>query len=280
MLFPFILIEADDTISSMSPGVPHKNILVLTLPRSGSGYLSHLLRRHHLISFHHEYLMPQARREERLMEGGLGRPGLRFMTHLVLHRAKRRDLRRFLASAPESSLVGASTDPFAEGFSAAEVRSVINPATRVVLLTRENALKQYISILNVRAEREAGNPRPGKSYHPRAETTDRQFRIGREDVLEIARLEDQRRRLLEMAAAFDVPPLRLTYERDINNPEAMPLLQKLAEFLDIDLPDTWRSLASNEPGPTGYHKIVSDDLRRVIENYDEVAADPATARYL
>ena len=126
----------------------------------------------------------------------------------------------------------------------------------------------------------AGNPHPEASYQRRAGTARRQFTIGRDAVVEIGRLEDQRRRLLDTAETLDVPRLHLTYERDINTRDPMPLLKRLAEFLDIDPACGWRSKASVEPGATRFHKLVSDDLRRVIENYEAVAADPAMARFL
>jgi hypothetical protein len=264
----------------MFGGASHTNLLVLKLPRTGGAYLAHLLRRHQRISFHHEYLMPHARREELLLRGRLGWPVLRTATKVLLHRAKAKDLRRFLATSTESSLVGASIDPIAEGLGAAELRGLLNPGTRVIVLTRENPLKQYISILNVRAERDAGNPRPDKSYTDDGRMTERGFHIGREARGEIARLKRQRRELIQLSEALDAPVLPLTYEADINLTNPEPLLRSLASYLDLGDPEAWMAALPLHSGAARYHKLVNDDLRRVIQNYDEVAADPRLMRYL
>jgi hypothetical protein len=264
----------------MFGGAPHTNLLVLKLPRTGGAYLAHLLRRHERISFHHEYWMPHARREELLMRGRLGWPLVRSATKALSRRAKARDLRRFLATSTEASLVGASIDPIAEGLGAAELRGLLNSGTRVIVLTRENPLKQYVSILNVRAERDAGNPRPEKSYTDDGRMTERGFRLEREARGEIARLRRERRELIQLSEALDAPVLYLTYEHDINLPDPAPLLRSLASFLELDDPEAWIASVPQHRGAVRYHKLVSDDLRRVIENYDEVSTDPRLARYL
>jgi hypothetical protein len=258
----------------------HKNLLVLKLPRTGSTYLAHLLRQHPQISFHHDYLNVHASRQAQLLSGPLGMRGVRRITRMVLRRAKWRDLARLLATSSAKGITGASIDPYKERLAEPALRRIVNPETRIVVLTRENLLKQRISQLNVEAEKSAGTERLYERYNDEGKVTDRKFHLGPDAVAEIEALDRQRAGLLSMVEALDVPRLYLTYEAHINVEDKQPLLELLAEFVDVPLPDDWRVDARPQPDVPRYHKLVSDDLRAVIENYDEIAANAAMAKFL
>ena len=54
----------------------------------------------------------------------------------------------------------------------------------------------------------------------------------------------------------------------------------LSEFLELPVAPAWREDIRPVANAPKYHKLVSDDLRQVIENYDEVAAHAAMQQYL
>jgi hypothetical protein len=254
---------------------------MIKLPRTGSTYLAHLLRSHPRISFHHEYLNPYATRKSELLRGPLGMRGARRIVHWAIAKAKWRSLSELLGSeTKDRSIVGASINPFKEGLTESALGRVINPATRVIVLSRENLLKQHISHLNVLAEKAAGTTRPYKSYSEDGRPTDRRFHLGADSLAEIEKLENQRRALFALVEAVEAPKLFLTYEAHVNVADKEPTLELLARFLDVDIPPGWREEDRPAKGVPRYHKLVSDDLRRVIENYDEIAANAAIAKFL
>jgi hypothetical protein len=149
-----------------------------------------------------------------------------------------------------------------------------------MVLTRKNLLKQYISHLNVRAEAEARHDLPYKSYRQDGRVTDRKFVVGLQAVAKIEHYDRQRQKLLDMAGTLDVPKLYLTYEDHINVRDKAPLLKAVSEFLEMDLPEVWHVDQRPAAEAPRYHKLVSDDLRQVIENYDEIAEIPSIAKFL
>lgn len=264
----------------MSSPTPLPNVLMVKLPRTGSTYLAYLLAGHTRISFHHEYLNPYSGRRQRLMSGPLGIPGVRYIVGRAIARAKWRSLEQLLTSSSESAIVGASINPFKEALTEAALKRVVNPATRLIVLSRDNLLKQHISHLNVLAEKEAGTIRPYKSYNEDGSVTDRKIHVSSDAVTAIDQLERQRRGLLEIVKSVNVPKLFLTYEEHINVTDKEPTLALLSEFLGVAIPPAWREDIRPVENAPKYHKLVSDDLRQVIENYDEIAANAAMQKYL
>jgi hypothetical protein len=259
---------------------PQINLLLLKLPRTGSTYLAHALRQHPLITIHQEYFNSYADRRKRIMRGPLGLRGVRRITDMALKQAKLRDLRRFLESSSAEQINGASINPFKDRMSAADLHRVVNRETHVMVLTRRNLLKQYISQLNVQAEMEAKHVIPYKSYRQDGRVTDRKFFVSPQAVAKIEQLDLQRQRLLEAADTLDVPKLYLTYEDHINVSDKEPLLSAVSEFLEVDPPENWSVDERPAAEAPRYHKLVSDDLRQVIENYDEIAEIPSMAKFL
>jgi hypothetical protein len=253
---------------------------MVKLPRTGSTYLAYLLGSHSRISFHDEYLNRYAERRKRLVSGPLGIRGVRRIVGRAVDWAKWRGLEQLLTTSSESAVVGASINPFKEGLTEATLRQVVNPATRLIVLSRDNLLKQHVSHLNVLAEKEAGTIRPYKSYNEEGRVTDRRIHVGAEALAAIDWLERQRRGLFDIVASVDVPKLFLTYEEHINVTDKEPTLALLSEFLKVPIAPAWREDIRPVANAPKYHKLVSDDLRQVIENFDEIAAHAAMRKYL
>jgi hypothetical protein len=259
---------------------PNENLLLLKLPRTGSTYLAHILRQHPRLTMHHEYLNKHTARRVSLMKGPLGIRGVRRLTNSVLRKAKWRDLGQLLASSSESQITGASVNPLKEQMAEPDLRQIVNTGTRIIVLTRKNLLKQHISHLNVSAEQEAGAKMPYKSYRHDGQTTQRKFFISPDAVSSIEKLDRNRERILTMVEKLDNPKLFITYEEHINVNEKEPVLRAFAEFLDIEYPDIWPTDDQPAEDAPRYHKLVSDDLRDVIENYDDIASNPVLAKFL
>ena len=83
-----------------------------------------------------------------------------------------------------------------------------------------------------------------------------------------------------MVANLHVPKLFITYEEHINVANKEPVLRAFADFLDIDYPEAWPTDEPQAENAPRYHKLVSDDLHDVIENYNEIAANPVMAQFL
>jgi hypothetical protein len=258
----------------------HKNLLLLKLPRTGSTYLAHVLRQHPQITIEQEYFNSYADLRQRIMQGPLGLRGVRRISDMVLKQVKLRDLGRFLKSSSPDQILGASINPFKDRMNSADLHRVVNRHTRIMVLTRRNLLKQYISHLNVQAETEARHVIPYKSYRQDGRVTDRRFVISPQAIAEIEQLDGQRQKLLDMVDTLEAPRLCLTYEDHINISDKEPLLNAVSEFLELDLPEVWPVDQRPAADAPRYHKLVSDDLARVIENYDEIAENPSIAKFL
>jgi hypothetical protein len=259
---------------------PQKNLLLLKLPRTGSTYLAHVLRQHPLITIEQEYFNSYTDRRKRIMRGPLGLRGVRRVSDMVLKQVKLRDLGRFLKTSSTEQIIGASINPFKDRMNSADLHRVVNRHTRIIVLTRSNLLKQHISHLNVQAETEAQHVIPYKSYRQDGRVTDRKFVISPQAIAEIEQLDSQRQKLLGMVDTLEVPSLCLTYEDHINIGDKEPLLKAVSAFLELDLPQVWHVDQRPAADAPRYHKLVSDDLARVIENYDEIAQIPSIAKFL
>ena len=257
-----------------------KNLLILKLPRTGSTYLAHILRQHPGLTVHQEYLNKHADRRKLLLSTPLGVRGVRDVVTSIICNRKWLDLGQLLTTSSSSHMIGATVNPLKEHMTEGDLHKVINNGTRVIVLTRKNLLKQHISQLNVKAEKEAGTERPYKSYRHDGTTTNRRFRISTEAITEIESLSEHRERLLQMVANLHVPKLFITYEEHINVSNKEPVLRAFADFLEIDYPDTWPTDEPQAENAPRYHKLVSDDLHDVIENYNDIATNPVMAQFL
>lgn len=264
----------------MIRGPKNPNLLLLKLPRTGSTYLSKLLQQHEQISFHIEYLNKYSRHQKNLLNGPAGVRGVRSVFARLLKSMKRRDLRRLLRGSSANIMVGASLNPLKERMSAADLSKVINEDTRIIVLTRSNVLKQYISHLNVEAERAAGARKPHHVYNDAKRSSGRKFHITEKAIDKIINLEYQRNCLFEMIDSLDVPKLFLNYEEHIFVGDKSRLVTQLTQFLDLEESHAWQPETGAKGRTSKYHKIVKDDLREVIQNYDSLPNHPVIGKYL
>ena len=135
-------------------------------------------------------------------------------------------------------------------------------------------------VFNVKMEKATGAARPFEPYGERAESPKRQFSIDADAISKIRVLEKQRGALLGMSKSIDAPILPLTYDDDINTPDKHKTLEKLRDFLEINDSPAWQPGDCVKSRDQDYHKLVNDDLRSVIENYDEIAGLPDFQKYL
>lgn len=257
-----------------------KNILMLKLPRTGSTYLAHLLSSHEQITFKHEFLN-RFKGKQQLSVGGIWRlPVLRTLRHQRIRNQKCQALTSFLSAPGPTPCVGASLNPFKVSFHEAHLRRLVNDKTAIIVLTRTNLLKQHISHLNVLAEKQAGTERPYKSYNSDKSFADRTFFIGSEAIEEIEKLEGFRQTFMNMVESLPSRKLFLTYEDDINVPDKSATFSKLLDFLELPASPVWTAENADNNRDQHFHKLVRDDLRSVIENYEEVAQIDSMRQYL
>ena len=83
-----------------------------------------------------------------------------------------------------------------------------------------------------------------------------------------------------MVEKISAPKLYLTYEEDVKVPKKLPIFEKLAEFLGLPIAEIWSPEESDLKRDMHLHKLVSDDLRSTIRNYDEVSENVSLRQYL
>lgn len=256
------------------------NILLLKLPRTGSTYLGELLDSHSRIRFANEFLNPFSQKQRLLSRGLLNHIKLDRPFRAHIQKKKCAALQGYLSCSSQRCVHGASLNPFKERLNAHDLAKLITDESRVIVLVRNNLLKQHVSALNVLAEKRSGAINPHQPYGGSPGSTERRFVIGLRDLESIGHLEQRRGRLLDLANSIDRPKLVLTYEDDINIPDRNLLTDKLADFLQLDINDGWKwgGAIKHVSGP--FRKLVSDDLEAVIENFDEVRTWPQLQPYL
>lgn len=138
---------------------------------------------------------------------------------------------------------------------------------RIVVLRRDNILKQAISALNARRLLTATKDSERPSAHVTMENAAvlEQFKTEKLKV-EIAELHQvvngirrSRHRLDLLASEIAGAKKEVRYEDFVSNPREF--MMGLCEFIGVD---------PNKIGTQAYMKITSDNLADVVENYDEV----------
>lgn len=170
-----------------------------------------------------------------------------------------------------------AADDIAEAFRPAGQASVLGRLgsrfrklpLRVVLLVRTNSLKQAVSEMS--AEKR-GNWASDRS---RAGGTEA-IAIETFDIAELQKkvkaLSHRSIRLRRLMQSLHAEELEITYEELQTNPKA--LYGRVFDFLGVPPPPADFEYSA------GFTKLLSDDLREVIANFDEVRAVPEFAKYL
>ncbi len=226
---------------------------------------------HESTTFKNEYFNTVKRDLNSRYKGRIGR--------FVLSRRKKalktKSLVKFLnQKLDRKKIIGVAVNPMKETL---DYSKVLNKETKLIVLTRENHIKQWISVKNVHAERDEGHEKPFHAYSNDRANANRKFRIEEDDIVNILDLKEKHQRFLNMMDNLESPKLRLTYEEDINA-DPRQLMEKVADFLELGFSRRWEEELTT--GKSGYHKLVNDDLREVIENYDELTAHEDLKVYL
>lgn len=154
------------------------------------------------------------------------------------------------------------------GFLAKSRRGPAAPVA-ILVLERANKLKQALSVY-LSQERGSWESSLG-GIKDKTALARRRFDLPRLRGL-VQDLEAQAEGLTAIASRLSAGPLQVTYEDLVTQPAATygrVFAHIGAPPVDADFDFT-----------AGFTKIASDDLRELVENYDQLAADPALARYL
>jgi LPS sulfotransferase NodH len=237
--------------------------LVLKLARTGSTLLSDVLASHPSVQCEREYL-----------NAFLDAPT----------RGKVDALAAFYRQPPSDVLAfGQTMNPFKYGLAARDIaaafqawphraaRRVLPPRpmpAKLIVLRRTNALKQAVSEVLAREITWASNL---DEIDDPALLANRTFAV---DELEakVEQIEAASQGLGELAAALRAPTLDLSYEE--LQRDAPAVAQSTFAFLEVPAPP-----AGFDP-EAGYTKVLSDDLREVVANYDDLTRSPTFAPYL
>jgi LPS sulfotransferase NodH len=248
-----------------------RGFLVLKLPRTGSSMVGKVLDAHPSVECVNEYL-------NRYLD--------------ARRRVKIRALRSFYRSPPlrdpqgSDRVVGQTMNPFKYGLGAADIASAVAPfglrlagprlmarrrqsPIRLIVLLRENLLKQAVSMYLAR--------RRGKFEGSRHMIDD--LSVVKRQVIDVpklagivATLRNDSERLRQLATRLHAETMHVMFEQLQDDP--VGTFESVFEYLRVP------------PAPTdfdytaGFKKILSDDLRDVAENYEELERDPMLAPYL
>jgi LPS sulfotransferase NodH len=247
-----------------------QQFLVLKLPRTGSTMLGHVLHAHPQVVCYTEYL--NRVRDKTTAE-------------------KVAFIRAFYDDPPtrpsdENGALGQTMNPFKYDLDALDVASAWAPGwlplavrratvpwrqlpIRVLLLERRNKLKQAISHASVHQR--------GSYASDLDDVEDEEELVGQ--TFDVAALEHQvvaaenrARRLKTVANRLRAPRMTITLEDVQADPQRE--FDAMFEFLGVPpVPEGFDYTA-------GHTKVLSDDLRDVVANYDELERSPILAPYL
>jgi LPS sulfotransferase NodH len=248
-----------------------RGFLVLKLPRTGSSMFGKVLDAHPSVDCVNEYLN-------------------RYL--YARRRVKVRALRSFYRSPPlddprgSARVVGQTMNPFKYKLGAAEIASAVAPSglrlagqrliarrsqppIRLIVLLRENLLKQAVSMYLAL--------RRGKFESGRHKVDD--LSVVKGQVIDVPKLasivttlRNDSERLRQLATRLHAETMHVTFEQLQDDP--IGTFESVFEYLSVP------------PAPTdfdytaGFKKILSDDLREVAENYEELERDPMLVPYL
>lgn len=247
-----------------------QQFLVLKLPRTGSTMLGHVLHAHPQVVCYTEYL--NRVRDKTASE-------------------KVAFLRAFYEDPPTrppdpDGALGQTMNPFKYDLDALDVASAWAPGwlplsvrrvtvpyrrlpIRVLLLERRNKLKQAISHASVHQR--------GSYASDLDEVEDETELVGQ--TFDVAALEHQvtaaenrARRLRTVAQRLRAPRLVVTLEDVQADPKRA--FDEMFDFLGVP------AAPSDFDYTAGHTKVLSDDLRDVVANYDELQRSPILAPYL
>jgi LPS sulfotransferase NodH len=243
-----------------------KKFLVLKLPRTGSTLLGKVLNNHPEIVCQNEILND-------LQEADLG--------------AKLAYLENYFSSpysqkqSSQKAIVGATMNPFKYHLEASDLYPVLYgepedaesqlPRVAIILLLRQNKLKQAVSFY---LALERGRREWESSLHLIEDSDALKPKLF--DLTKLAklvtRLEQQSERLREFANSIAAAYLTVFHEEIIEDSQAA--LNHVFQFLGAS------QMGQDFDFTAGYQKVLSEDLRQTISNYDDLYRNPCFHPYL
>ena len=243
--------------------------VVFKLPRTGSTMFGRVLDAHPTVECAIEYLNPQTERP---------------------HKEKVAAFRAFYETrgpvSDEGPVAGQTMNPFKYDLSAADVASAFGPGwlgtagrrlissrralpLKVVVLLRGDVLKQAVS-QHLAQQR-------GDWFSNRDQVADpsvlQRQQVDVEALVQIVTtLRENADRLRALAADVRAPRHEVTFEELQADPAAA--IGSVFDFLGVPRPDDGFDYTG------GHKKMLSDDLRQVVANYDDIERDPRLAPYL
>jgi LPS sulfotransferase NodH len=143
------------------------------------------------------------------------------------------------------------------------------PPLKVVVLLRENVLKQGVSAY---LSKRRGNHISNRDWVKNQKVLSTQeFDIG-ELRATVQRLAESAANLRAFAHGLGTPTMDVTYEDLQGDP--VGIFDSVFDYLEVSRPPSGFDYAA------GFRKMLSDDLRDVVANFDELQREPLLARYL
>jgi LPS sulfotransferase NodH len=226
-----------------------RTFLVLKLPRTGSSMFGRVLNAHPAISCANEFLNPLKAESKR---------------------TKVRALEDFYRNAAASDgSVGQTMNPFKYKLRPRDVRRALGDTPiKLVVLLRENLLKQSVSAY---LARERGYKSNRDWVRNTRALEGREFDV-RELVGMVRDADHNSQRLVRFAERLRTPALNVTYEQLQTDPQES--FATVFAFLGAPPAPAGFDYAA------GFKKMLSDDLREVVANFDDLEREPSLARYL
>ena len=250
-----------------------KSLLLLCLARSGSSFISALLNTHPEVEFRAEYLN-NISREKSTPEK------LRKLSNLYHHESNKK-------------IIGCSINPFKYKIDIQDLQKFIHEEIDyLILLTRQNTLKQYTSIqLRLARDRRAGLPdwksagRGGEYGHSQDENI-LKINIDIKDAkFWIQRLNHQKKTLSDIYHNSLIPKTEIIYEELLKDkqhlPNALDNLLKL-NYTDINLEGAldYLPVDNKQSHKIKFSKISPREIKNQVVNFNELTDDPFFEPYL
>ncbi len=219
--------------------------LVIKLPRSGSSMFGEVLNSHNDIICHNEIL-------NHLKDASL-REKVDYLNNYFFKEDFFEYEKRFY------KIIGGTINPLKYGLKACDLREIVYPKVKIIVLLRRNMLKQAVSLY---LARELDNW--ASSLHmleDKSKVCKREFDLARLEELVIC-LKVQANQVTEFASSISDNFLKLFYENIVETPK-----QAYSQVFDyVGASEVDDSFDFTD----GFQKIISDDLRDVIINFDDM----------
>ena len=250
-----------------------KSLLLLSLARSGSSFVSALLNSHPEVEFRAEYL--------------------NVLSKETPTSEKLNTLSDFFNKKSAKRILGCSINPFKYKIDWKDLQDYITrEIDYLVLLTRHNTLKQYTSIqLRLARDRKAGVPdwqssgRGGEYGHSEAQNHLRINLDIKDAKFWIQRLNDQKNTLSSIYNSVETPKTQIIYENLLSNKNDIQdrisnLLGLDYSYINLNEPLDYLPEHRDHPSKIIFSKISPPSIKDQLTNYRDLIIDPFFKPYL